>query len=356
MSQNLYNFLLKLDVELMKRSRTYRTRHSDKTAHAFRLSKASLFNETMRQLNLMGIKDFTNDQMAPIRDLANSYYTRIKERTQTEVNEAFLDRKKSYFKADSFRAYFLQDKDVNIFERVKRNYRDLIQEYFIAVKKEVLKKRSAASVEGREKLRNLEYGGQFLQMGHEEGHAVFESGLTFALDRALSQFDENTDLHYWLQTNTKEFMSRFVAIMGNKEDTVKITLESAIDNMSRGGATGAEKVKIKKDLGITLQQLAVELALVTGSDSIISAKRKKAIKEVTDPFRKNKKITVVTENTKIKKPATKPVKIERHIKIKPVKSFRYDRRDPRTGRFIAEKKTHSPINILNMIESYGLFL
>jgi hypothetical protein len=338
----LLKFLEKLHLEMSRKSSDYRAETANKRLHVFTLNVNTITNQTIRQLKRHNL-DITPERVEILKGYAQHFYKQVRSNVQA-LDKAELNTYQTYYKSDHFRAVFLQSEGTaDIYQRVRDTYKDQLTTYYDNVFNQV----SQWFKNNKKDLGSLESFGEkkFLQLGHKDPEVLGSS-----MDAAWKNTVSDLGSPPYIRTGIKPLITEFQALRQTEAETMKVTLESAYINMSKGGKAGSRKRELLKALANAIASLKTELAYTQGSDSFVEAKRKKAINAAVDPFKKVKGAKITKENTKIK---TSNSKVSKKIKSKitPVTTNFGSYRSPTTGRFISKEQAQSPINLLAIINA-----
>ena len=201
----------------------------------------------------------------------------------------------------------------DVFDKVKRGYHRAYMKFFFGMKSFVTKgedgdKKSLANYENAYVTNDQNRKGQMGQAGHAEGEGVVETQMRLAFDKhknkVLSKNTGNTLSEDQLLKDLKQlgieldFMRD--PITGKLE--FNISLIGAGSNNLAGSIMRGKKANVIKKINKLLgSENTDELYTgLEGSDTQQIADRKMAIRAIAKEFKKNKKLRVTTENTKIK--------------------------------------------------------
>ena len=350
MTPGLKAWLEKLENELLHRDRDYRRAVSDKQTHVFGISADDLLYETSRQLSSRKISIPSNEvknQQKVLENLAEFYYKKIKE--EVILNNPTTHETRMEGTSEVFLATFeasKEDKRASIYNKVAKSYTNSLTEYYSKVQGLFKNYESLQTTKVKD----------FFDLGHREQSEVFEASIAAHLrtkDLKTKKGKPSVLAARRLQKllDQAETTLTLSAVMNNSTGVVHVTLEAASFNRARGQKSSVISKKLRKTIRDVLERGKFTLTKVKNSDSILEAKRKQAIKGVTDPFRKIKGAKVSTETTKI-------IPSKGKVSVKKTGKTRTVYRDLTTGKFIsktayqqAKTKAPSPISLMALINA-----
>lgn len=149
----------------------------------------------------------------------------------------------------------------------------------------------------------------FLDLGHKEGSEIATQKVIKANQALLKGLTNRRSKAGSLSAEQLKVLNLDLSIFkrdGANLDIIEVALESAATNRSKGSRD--EKQIVNEFLLVVnkaLDNLSENLALFEGSDSAVTKSKKKVLKKVKQNLKKNKKVKVITEDTKIKKSSGK---------------------------------------------------
>ena len=305
---DLHAFLVKLDNELQKSSKTYRKYTSDVKPHTFYLSRAGLRSQILSQMERDGIKPLKDD----IEPIITKYFKNLKQAfTNTELYGVQIHRKRvtnvsfsaTFSPTEDHRHYFTHKDSFTLLKSIMYNSKLVFNSSMSKLYKKHSKEFRA---------------GVFLDVGHADQSTVFDSRVS---DQLLSYGEVPPNL-----LEIEEVATIFSLIKIDDDGEIHATLQSASANRSHGAGLAKDKVELQGQIGDALLKLEAEE--LTGSDSLIGRKKKKLRKEVIEPFLKMKGATIVAKDLEYKSSAKTPVKEKNTRKIS----------GKRSGKAVAVKK------------------
>jgi len=310
-----YDFLKKLHAELRVSSGEYRKLVVDNQYHTFTTSVASIFSATKLEFSKRKVVP-NAEQLAEIHGAAKIAYDTIKDEVR-DLKKVIKVDKSTYIQSERLRLVFItqpmigprQNKwelDPSItFQRIKLVYKAALATYFKEIQRitnnAVRKKKNAKHKESTV--------GNFFHLGHLDKLGVSETQLRDGMAKTLG------DLPAREQNSVNLMLKRHGINLSYERDDARdmmlVRIESASDNLERGGEAGAAKVALKKQIEKALSSMRFTKtgwATLKGSDSILERKSKQAASALVDPFKGlgSKSIKVKGKNEKAKKsPKTK---------------------------------------------------
>ena len=322
-----YDFLKKLHAELRVSASEYRKLILDKQYHTFTCSVSSIFSATKLEFSKRNVKPNT-EQLASIEAAAKVAYSSIKDEVKLLKKEVQLD-KSTYIQAQRLRLVFITQEMVGprqnkwlldptvTFQRIKLVYKDALATYFKEIQRitnDAVRKKKASEKTG--KFGKESAVGNFFHLGHLDKLGVSETQLRDGLAKSLSGLPESEvdSINLMLKTHGIELSYE----RDDDRNMMLVRIESASDNLSRGGSAGLDKVKLKKEIEKALRSMRFTetgWAELKGSDSIRQRKTKQAISALIEPFS-----ALSSKNIKIKGKVLKAKKSKKKkttLKTKP---------------------------------------
>lgn len=302
-SGNLRAFLLKLEKDLSKKSKTYRKYTSDIKPHTFYLSRAGLKSQIRFQM----LRDGLNPDTKEVEELISSYFKDLKSAFTGTLYGVNVHAKRvtnvsfsvTVSPQEDHKDYFTHKNSFVLLKSIMFNPK---QKFNRSMRK--IYKNSGASFK--------EYS--FLDIGHSQESAVWDNRVSDAL---LTFGEVPPSL-----MNITEVAAIWSLVKVDSRDEIDVSLESSSKNRSKG-AKFAKRDKVHLQGLIADALLRLEAEDVKGSDSLVGKKKKELRKKALKPFKKVKNATVVEkETTVIKESATQPVKKPVKRKIRETKGKR----------------------------------
>ena len=308
-SASHYKFLNKLHKELLVSSSTYRVMTADSKYHTFTVSSAGILKETNKEFKLRNIEP-NAEQAKDIADAAKKAYTAIRDVIKKLKKEVDVD-KSTYIQNERlkfvFKTYDLvgpkpsklypaQRDPYVTFSKIKEIYRDSLAEYFKdlqLITNDAIRKKSKSKSGNYNKETTV---GKFFHLGHLDKMGVSETQLQDGLSKALMELPEEEREN--VNSVLKQYGIKLSYIRNDDKDMMFVKIESATDNLKRGGSVGQAKKALLKSLNDVLLDLNVWM--LDGSDSPIERKRKQASIALIDPFRTLKSKNIKTKGKKVK--------------------------------------------------------
>lgn len=166
-------------------------------------------------------------------------------------------------------------------------------------------------------IRNLKGQSDVFNLGHQKLSNI-EHMLNHLMHRALTNAFNNTKLPKGLEQSLKNQFPEFgekaykaiLAVWKQAQSgEVHVSIESKILNIKKGGK---EEQQLSRDLKNTLEKM--DIPNLDGSDSLVSAHRKKLIKAIADSYLKIEGVKVKIEDVIIKESGPKSISHEAKTK------------------------------------------
>ena len=321
--KDLSNFHDYIEELLMKKSETYRTEVSDLEPHTISLSIDGLISEIEIALAKRNLE--VDPQKTPeLKEIVDTQAKAMYDDLYNKLDpENFLTGRRKFATADRIPHTGGDSFTVVLFAKNQSEGRSVFA-YFRKMKqvsqRKLIKKLNAyiKGVKG-EKI----VSASFLDITHQEGSEVASQRIN-AIKQKIAALAVN-DKH--LSLLTSKFKALGIDLTITKiGDNIEVSIGDARTNRQSGSTDEKAKFKqLRDDLLAVLRSIpAQELAEISGSDSMLSASRKRAILKVAEAFRKIDGVTITgLENTKIKKSRSK-VEERKTGKVKKAKSFTED--------------------------------
>lgn len=313
--KDLLRFLGELDENLKQSSDEYRKRVTNRVVHFFELNPRVITRTVKTVLKTNGISEkfITAGGEDSIKDVYDAAMVKM----LTDVhNELVRLRSKNpqevIYRPNSvppvIKARFLVTaKNANVYDRVARSYKTALTDFYStfveeiksATGKEKLERQSGSS----NKMRSQEKVGQVFNLEHAGGTSNIEifinDQMVDALEKVMndSMYSDKDSMLAELAKLDPELRIE----KDTKTETVRVFVGNALFNTQQGGGKEKElKKKVQERVLNALNKLqSIPVAELTGSDSLASAKRKKAVKNLVKPFEKVTGATVKMEDIKI---------------------------------------------------------
>lgn len=320
--QSLVRFLEKLDKELYGSSSAYRKeadgREMSFTFNARRFVDALEKEFKFRNLdNEFNSKDVQNFMYNGAADILKACSTNAKEFKQTR---GVIIRRNQY----SLKVIIASeinpktDKNFSNFNKLKQLYKKELDNFVLDLNsylkenygkrlnktKKEFDKSTFTTTLVEDTTREVQYGSDLIEGGHEEGQGILESRIADAIDTAINQKYTRQISKDNLKTNLDLLGIDLGFVRDDKTDKHAIFAQSRVENQQTGFMSGAEKLKFQKQLRAAIDKLNSREPIVglKGSDSIEEFK----IKQVEYQVMKELGKTKGAKTTKTKKP--KPTK------------------------------------------------
>lgn len=308
-------FLQKLHQELSVSSSTYRKMIVDTQWHTFKVSHASIKAATSKEFKKYKITP-SSEQLAAIDTAAQTAYTSILDRVKLikKDPQVMIDRNTTYLNSKRLRLVFITygepmekayraqlDPSVT-FDRLKIVYKEALQKYFDELQRitdNAIAKYNTKS--GR--LNKVKTVGKFFHLGHLDTMGVAETQFRDGLANAFEDLplEEHGNITSLLEKAGVDLSFQRL----DDKDMMIVQIESASDNMSRGGISGNQKKKLLAALRTAMTKF--DPMTVSGSDTPKQRKLKQLTNKLVKPFaaKKSKNIKTSTKAVPLKKSASK---------------------------------------------------
>ena len=323
---DLKNFLLKLQKDLEKGSKTYRKYVSDVKPHTFYLSRKGLENQIRFQM----LRDGVDPDKAPVKPIISKYFKDLKDAFTGKLHGVQVHRKSitnvsfsvTVSPAEDHKDYFTHKNSFVLLKSImfnsKRTFnssmRKLYKDYGKVFREHV-----------------------FLDIGHAGDSAVWDHRVS----DALTEFGEVPSS----LMNITEVAVIFSLVKIDEKGEINASLESASKNRSHGAGLKKDKVHLQGLIADALLRLEAED--LTGSDSLVGRKKKEARQKVLEPFKKVKGATVKSKDLEFEPSRKAPTKLNVTRKISEDRGRRARAEKPKRVR----KKSASaqPLQLLGML-------
>ena len=313
--KDLLRFLEELNGNLKESSDVYRKQVTNKVVHFFELNPRVITRTVKTVLKTNGISEkfITSSGDDSIKNVYDAAMTKML--TDIHTNIVKLRTKNPdevIYRFNSvppvIKARFLVTaKNASVYDRVIKSYQTALNEFYStfveeiksATGKEKLQRQSGSS----NKMRDQEKAGQVFNLEHAGGTSNIEIFINDQMVDALEKV--MNDSMYSDKDSMLAELSRLDPTLriekDTKTETVRVFVGNALFNTQQGG--GKEKSLKKEVQDKVLNALnklqSIPVSELSGSDSLASARRKKAVKKVVEPFKKATGVTVQMEDTKI---------------------------------------------------------
>jgi len=314
--KDLLRFLNELDDNLKQSSDNYRKKVTNKVVHFFELNPRVITRTVKTVLKTNGISEkfITAVGEDSIKDVYDAAMTKMLKDVHDEIVK--LRTKKPdevVYRFNSvppvIKARFLVTaRNASVYDRVVKSYQTALNEFYdtfvteikSAAEKEKLERQSGSS----NKMRDQEKAGQVFNLEHAGGTSNIEIFINDQMVDALEKVMNDS-----MYSNKDAMLSELAKLDPElriekdiKTETVRVFVGNALFNTQQGG--GKEK-SLKKEIEAKVKNALTKLqsipaAELTGSDSLVTARRKKTIKKALKPFEKATGATVKMEDTKVK--------------------------------------------------------
>tara|TARA_B100001094_G_C18135597_1_gene774895 strand:+ start:132 stop:1580 length:1449 start_codon:yes stop_codon:yes gene_type:complete len=205
----------------------------------------------------------------------------------------------------------------DIYQKVKSAYSDTIEAFFESVQfyftsqeetytskktKRTRKKAIRSGKEGGGQIAGS--AGSVIQAGHEHGGGILETQMRAAFNTTYNKYTQELQKE---GIKSAQEMYRVLQGLGLNLSVVRaddgegfvIMLENKTGNIKAGQDAKAAKKEFIRTASDILKD--TDLGKLEGSDSIVRRNRKLIVKGIAEDFKKNPRVKVKTENTKLKK-------------------------------------------------------
>jgi hypothetical protein len=323
---NLHAFLLKLEKELEKGSKTYRKYTSDVKPHTFYLSRQGLESQIHFQMQ----RDGLDPAKVNAKPIIAKYFKDLKTAFTGNLHGVVVHRKKitnvsfsvTVSPAEDHKRYFTHKNSFVLLKSImfnsKRTFNNSMRKLY-----------KNANKNFRENV--------FLDVGHAGNSAVWDHRVS----DALTEFGEvPTSL-----MNIEEVALIFSLVKIDEKGEINASLESASKNRSHGAGLKKDKVHLQGLIADALLKLEAEG--LTGSDSLIGRKKKEVRQKVLEPFKKVKGATVVSRDLDFKPSEKSAVKLKKSRKIQDARGRRA--RAQKVTRTKKRSASAQPLQLLGLL-------
>lgn len=321
--QSLVRFLEKLDKELYGSSATYR-READGREMSFSFNANRFVKALENEFKFRGLdKEFNSQELQNFMykgagDILKACATNAKKFKQTRgvlirrnqhslkviiASEINPRTDKNYSNFNKLKQLYKDELDVFVLElndHLKKNYGKRLNK----TKKKFDRDTFTTTVENTDK--EIEFGSDLIEGGHEEGLGILESRMADAIDTAINQKYTRQTTKDNLETNLNLLGIDLGFVRDDKTGTHAIFAQSRVENQETGVMASDEKTKFRKQLRAAIDKLNSKEPIpgLKGSDSIEEYETKKVEHEVMKELGKASSKTVKVSSTK-KPKATK---------------------------------------------------
>lgn len=321
--QSLIKFLEKLDKELYGSSAIYR-KEADGREMSFTFNANRFVKALENEFKFRGLdKEFNSQELQNFMykgagDILKACATNAKKFKQTR---GVLIRRNQH----SLKVIIASeinprtDKNYSNFNKLKQLYKDELDAFVLDLN-EHLKKNYGKRLNKTEKKfdrdtftttventdKEIEFGSDLIEGGHEEGLGILESRMADAIDTAINQKYTRQTTKDNLETNLDLLGIDLGFVRDDKTGTHAIFAQSRVENQETGVMASDEKIKFRKQLKAAIDKLNSKEPIpgLKGSDSIEEYETKKVEHEVMKELGKASSKTVKVSKTK-KPKATK---------------------------------------------------
>ena len=274
---NLKAFLLKLEKELTKKSKTYRKYTSDVKPHTFYLSRAGLQSQVRFQM----VRDGLNPDTKEVSEIISSYFKDLKQAFTGNLYGVTVHRRK--ITNVSFSVTISPAEDHKDYFTHKNSFVLLKSIMFISKQNFNRRMRKVYKNSGKTFKENA-----FLDIGHSDQSSVWDNRVS---DNLLSFGEMPSSL-----MNITEVAAIWSLVKIDSKGEIDVGLESSSKNRSKG-AKFSKRDRVHLQGLIADALLRLETEDLKGSDSLVGRKKKEVRKKVLTPFKKVKNATVIEKET-----------------------------------------------------------
>lgn len=314
--KDLLRFLNELDGNLKQSSDKYRTNTTNKVVHIFTLNPRVITRTVKTVLKTNGISEnfITSSGEDGIKDVYDKAMSKLKK----DVHDNIVTLRSKHPEEIRYpfpsvppiitAKFLVTAKNASVYNRVVRSYQIALNEFYntfvteikSATGKEKLERQSGSS----NKMRSQEQAGQVFNLEHAGGTSNIEIFINDQMVDALEKVMNDS-----MQSDKDSMLAELAKLdpelrieKNAKTGIVRVFIGNALFNTQQGG--GKEKT-LKKEIQAKVTNALTKLqsispAELTGSDSLVTASRKKTVKKALKPFEKATGATVKMEDTKIK--------------------------------------------------------
>lgn len=334
-SADLQKFLQKVQEDLEKSSSEFRSLVSDNKVHTFHLTRNGVYNHILFQIQA----DDVEIREKELKPLIDKFFDQVKDNFQNLQNVQLFDQD---FKADEF-SVTLQAKSRTrgplpnldarkTFDFIKYAYRTPLQTLKSELKKYYRKSGQQLNDQ------------RFVDLGHAKDSSVVQQRVNQLLE--FGQIPKSL-------ANIPELKNLLALTKDDDNDTVTVTLESAVFNRAEGrGPDKQLKEKVQRQLAKVLEKM--DTMELKGSDSFRERKEKELLAKVVSEFRKidGVEIQIDKNMSKVKKSSKTPAKRQDNSKVVHAKSRGMVVQAARIQSNKKKKITSvSPVNLLSILNA-----
>jgi len=325
--RNLQDFLLRLQAELEKDTKTYRRYTSDVKPHTFYLSRLGLKNQILFQLQRDGV-DALKEEIDPI---ISDYFKDLKSAFTGQTYGVVIHDKR--VTNVSFSVTLSPAEDHKHLFTHKSSF-ELIKQLMM-LSKWKFNSRMTKLYKSYSKDFNPSF---FLDIGHADKSAVWDSRVS---DNLLS-FGEPAPRYM----DIEEVALIFSLVKYDDDGVVETSLESASRNRSHGAGLKKDKVALQGVLADAL--LKLDAQDLDGSDSLVARKKKEIRKKALKPFQKSKNSKTKSKDLEFKKSSKTPTKAKKKRRITATKGKTVRAKKPRRVSATASLASQ-PLKLIGML-------
>jgi hypothetical protein len=321
--QRLKSFLTKLDKELEKSSEDYRTSKANKKVTVFNY-RASTIKKTLVYL-LNRSEGFKEEGGALVlkrvsKELSKELSTltgTLKEKFQDLANKSNGTIKVTLRRGGITATLEETEKGRDNFAAIQRQYKDALDTFYSNILETlgrpiIRESKSKGSVD-------VDTAGKAFNLEHTRKSSNVELFIADAVYEALKKEDNESIAIADIEDEIRAYkLDNIIKITKNAEKgTVELFIGSQIKNIKES----AKEQKLKKDLQDKVKKALIKLDTgnLTGSDSLVGAARKKALKKIAKPFKdiskKRKNITVSFQDLSIKESKPESLRIKNKVEV-----------------------------------------
>jgi hypothetical protein len=310
----LVSFLDKLDKELKASSEDYRRATTNKQYTTF-MFRSSTIRKTLKTL-LDNATNFEGRSGKSILEGINKELSKELKQLNQTIRQNFLEsqaQSKGTIEVKFVRGgitVFIEKTDKrDNFALIQRQYKEALDTFYIKFIE--LLGRPIIRSSKTQGFVDVDVAGKAFNLEHTQKSSNIALFINDAIYKALSdEYGSEAPPSDIQDELKKRGLNDIIKIIKNiKDDSVELFIGSQIKNVIESSKEKALKTKLEGKIQKAL--LKLDVANVTGSDSLVTGKRKKVIRKITDPFKKIKGVKVTTENLKIDGAITsaeKPIK------------------------------------------------
>lgn len=326
--QSLIKFLTKLDKELYGSSAKYR-READGREMTFTFNKRRFVEELRKEFDKRELlAEFDSKSVQSFMEAGATKILRAcgENAAKFKQRRGVLIRRNQHFikVVIATEKNPTTDKNYNNFTKLKELYKSELDSFVLGLNEHLKENYGKRLNKTKTKFdrstfkseiivdttKEVQYGSDLLEAGHEKGEGILESRMADAIDTAINQKYMRQIVKDNLETNFKELGISLEFVRNDATDSHSIFAQSKVENRETGFDASDEKAEFRRQLKDAIAKLNSKepLTKLKGSDSIEEFKTKQVNYEIMTELGK-----AGGKYVKVPK-AKKPKPTKRHVK------------------------------------------